>query len=253
MAAELGVVDPSVPSTDVFVTTICYLGSKSLSHTLSQIERCKERLLSIGPASEAARRQIITSVITYWLEKPGVGVAVIDKLLNYTILTPQSVLQWALGDQLGKGQNLTKAYVYEMVASTLSKVTGRVRQIVTARNAPDLPSEQRAVLDHTLTSEREQMGELFDLAEEALVSVAEGSNDMMAEGANADLDEEATLRQWGERWLRVIRRRRGLEEGWVLEMLQQAETSTQNQDAAGSNTDGLRNGNANNGEEMLED
>lgn len=249
-ASELGIVDPAIRSTDVFVTTICYVGSKSLSHTLSQIERCKERLLAIGPHSESARRQIISSVMEYWHEKPGVGVAVIDKLLNYTILTPQSVLQWALGEQLGKGQNLTKAYVYEMVASTLSKVNGRVRQVVAARNAPDLSSEQRELLDQTLASERGQMSTLFAIAEDALQGVAEGSNDTMAEGANADT-EEATLRQWGNRWLRIIRRRRGSEEGWVLEMLQQAESSIRREELAGSIAKDPMNGTANKQDQIM--
>ncbi|KAL8817598.1 MAG: hypothetical protein Q9223_003590 [Gallowayella weberi] len=91
-ASELGVADPLIPSTDAYMTAICFIGSKSLSHVLSCIERCKERLLSLGPQSEAARRQIITSVLEYWAEKPGVGVNVVDKLLNYTILTPLSVI-----------------------------------------------------------------------------------------------------------------------------------------------------------------
>ena len=215
--------DPLIQSTDAYVTAICYLGSKSLSHVLSQIERCKERLLAIGTQSEPARRQIITSVMEYWTEKPGVGVNVVDKLLNYTILTPQSVIQWALSDKLGKGQNLTQAHVYEMVAATITKVTGRVRQIVIARNAPGLPADQRALLDSTLANEREEMSKLFTIIEDALIGVAEGSNDVMAEGADQDTDAEAMLRRWGQRWLRVMRRKRGVEEGWLLETLQMAE------------------------------
>ncbi|KAG8532057.1 uncharacterized protein KY384_003694 [Bacidia gigantensis] len=223
-ASSLKVEDPLVPSTDAYTTVICYLGSKSLSHVLSQIERCKEHFLAIGPQSESARRQIITSVMDYWHDKPGVGVSIIDKLLNYTILTPQSVVQWALHDQLGKGKILAKAHVYEMIASTLAKVTGRVRQILIARNAPDLTDEQRAILDTTLTNEREEMSKLLALTEDALVGVAEGSNDAMAEGANQDMEEEQLMREWGQRWLRVVRRKRAVEEATVIELLQQAQS-----------------------------
>ena len=222
-ASSLGVTEPLISSTDAFVTAICYLGSKSLSHVLSQIERCKERLLAIGAQSEPARRQIISSVLEYWAEKPGVGVNVVDKLLNYTILTPQSVVQWALGDQSDKGQNLTHAHIYEMISTTVTKVTGRVRQVVIARNAPRLPADQRALLDSTLANEREEMGRLFNLIEDALVGVAEGANDAMAEGVDQDTEAEITLRVWGQRWLRVMRRKRGVEEGWVSEMLQAVE------------------------------
>ena len=218
-AQSHGVVDPLVISTDAYVTAICYIGSKSLSHVLSCIERCKERLLSIGPQSELARRQIITSVMEYWREKPGVGVNVVDKLLNYTILTPMSVITWALVDNIGKGKTLTHAHIYEMVASTMHKVTNRVRQIVVARNQRALPSEQVSILDETLTKERGDMTELFTVIEEALNRVAMGVVDEIAESADQDGSEDSLLRGWGARWLRVFRRKMAVEEAWVGEML----------------------------------
>lgn len=218
-AQSHGVVDPLVTSTDAYVTAICYIGSKSLSHVLSCIERCKERLLSIGPQSELARRQIITSVMEYWSEKPGVGVNVVDKLLNYTILTPMSVITWALVDNIGKGKTLTHAHIYEMVASTMHKVTNRVRQIVVARNQRALPSEQVSILDETLTKERGDMTELFTVIEDSLTRVAMGVVDEMAESADEDGSEDSLLRGWGARWLRVFRRKMAVEEAWVGEML----------------------------------
>ena len=223
-ASSLGVGDPLVPATDVYVTAVCYLGSKSLSHALSQIERSKQRFLAIGTQSEPARRQIISSVMEYWQEKPGVGVALVDKLLNYTILTPPSVVQWALCDELGKGSILAKAHIYEMIATTLSKVTNRLRQIVIARNASDLSAEQHDILDQTLAKERSEMSNLFTLIEDALIGVTEGSTDAIAESANQDMEEEALMREWGQRWLRVVRRKRGVEEAAVMEMLQQAQS-----------------------------
>lgn len=123
LAKEHGVEDPMVPSTDAFVTSICYVGSKSLSHVLSCIERNKERLLAIGPRSAAARRQIITSVMEYWVDQPGVAINIIDKLLNYTILTPLSVIEWALIDHIDAGKVLAKAHIYEMISATVGKVT----------------------------------------------------------------------------------------------------------------------------------
>lgn len=221
-AGSLGVTDSLVPSTDAYVTAICYLGSKSLSHVLSQIERCKDRLLLIGARSELARRQIITSVMEYWHEKPGIGVNVVDKLLNYTILTPISVVLWALSDQLGKGQGLVLSHVFEMVSSTVTKVTNRVRQIVVARNQPGLPGDQVAILDDTLSKERDEMAKLFAVIEDGLVGVAGGSADDMAESADQDLKEEAMLRGWGGRWLRVFRRKMAVEEAWVQEMMNPA-------------------------------
>ncbi|KAL9596210.1 MAG: hypothetical protein Q9219_005962 [cf. Caloplaca sp. 3 TL-2023] len=239
-ASSLGIDDSLVPSTDAYVTAICFIGSKSLSHILSCIERCKDRLLSLGPRSEAARRQIITSVMEYWAEKPGVGVNVVDKLLNYTILTPLSVVNWALLDKIGKGKILTHAHIYEMVASTVYKVTNRVRQIVIARNQPALPEDQVAMLDETLEKERAEMKELFMAVEDALVGVANGIVDEMAESRNQDTEGEALLRSWGERWLRVFRRKMAVEEAWIGETManQGAMNGVEGQEEPGPNGNG---------------
>lgn len=216
-AASLGVDDVLIPSTDAYVTAICFIGSKSLSHVLSCIERCKERLLAIGPQSSGARRHIISSVMAYWKEQPGIGVNIIDKLLNYTILTPMSVIEWVLVDHADGGKALVYSHVYEMVASTVFKVTNRVRQIVGARNQPGLPEPQVRMLDETLVKERAEQAELFKVIEDALLGVAQGSQDEMMENGDGGSDEEALLRGWGERWLRVFRRKFAVEEAFINE------------------------------------
>lgn len=219
--------DPVLASTDAYVTSICFVGSKSLSHVLSCIERCKDRLLSLGPAAPAARRQIITSVMGYWADQPGVGVNIVDKLLNYTILTPASVVEWALIDHVSCGTILAKNYAYEMTSLTMTKVTKRVRQIVEAMRRPGLPEEQTAMLQETLERERGDVQRLFGLIEDSLVGVANGSNDEMMEG-DAGMDggvgddaeqEEKLVRRWGGRWMRVFQRRYAVEESWIREEL----------------------------------
>lgn len=211
--------DPLIQSTDAYVTSICYIGSKSLSHVLSCIERCKERLLAIGPKSSAARRQVITSVMDYWRDQPGVGVNIIDKLLNYTILTPMSVIEWVLVDHVDRGTILARAYVYEMVASTVGKVTNRVRQIVAARNQAGLPGEQVQLLEETLERERGDMRNMFKIIEDALVGIANGSNDEMMENGDGEGEYERLIREWGKRWLRVFQRKMGVEEAYITEAM----------------------------------
>jgi nuclear cap-binding protein subunit 1 len=214
-ALDLALSDPLVISTDAYVTSICYIGSKSLSHVLSCIERCKERLLTIGPQSPAARKQIIESVMEYWKDQPGIGVNIVDKLLNYTILSPASVVEWALAKQ---GKRLGQAFVFEMVSATVGKVTGRVRQVVRAKNAPGLLPEQRKLLEETAERERVGMRELFGVMEDALVGWASGSKDQMVQSGDGDSEGEKMIRQWGERWLRVFRRKFAVEEAWFLEV-----------------------------------
>ena len=236
LAIEKDVTDPLLPSTDAYVTAICFAGSKSLSHMLSYIERCKDRLISIGVTNAAGRRQIIESVMEYWAEKPGVGVNIVDKLLNYTILTPLSVVEWALLDKLERGKILTRAHVYEMIANTTHKVTNRVRQIVAARSQSGLPASQIAMLDETLSKERGQMAELFTVIEDSLRGIADGSADAMAESRDQDEGGEALLRGWGRRWLRVFRRKMAVEQAWIGEMMAIAVGENTQQESNGTGT-----------------
>ena len=216
-AQGLGVDEPKVPSTDALVTSICFVGSKSLSHVLSCIERNKDRLLAIGAASEKARLQIITSVMEYWRDQPGVAINIIDKLLNYTIISPMSVLEWVLTEHIAAGAILSKSHIYEMVFATVGKVTNRMRQIVAARAQKNLYEPQLSVLEETLLRERAEMQNLFKFIEDSLVSVASGSNDELMErgDGSGDLPEDAILRQWGRRWLRVFRRKALVEEAFI--------------------------------------
>lgn len=220
-AKEHGVEDPMLPSTDAFVTSICFVGAKSLSHVLSCIERNKERLLAIGPQSSRARNQIVTSVMEYWTDQPGIAINIIDKLLNYTILTPLSVIEWALVENLTAGNILARTEIYEMVAATIGKVTNRLRQIVAARIQPGLYEPQLSVIDDTLHREKADMRALFKVTEDSLVSIANGSNDEQMErgDGSGNLPEDGILRQWGHRWLRVFRRKTAVEEAFIAEAM----------------------------------
>ncbi|KAJ5358538.1 uncharacterized protein N7496_010951 [Penicillium cataractarum] len=220
-AQGLGVEEPKVPSTDALVTSICFVGSKSLSHVLSCIERNKDRLLAVGAASEKARLQIITSVMEYWADQPGIAINIVDKLLNYTIISPLSVLEWALTEHIAAGSILSKPHIYEMISATVGKVTNRMRQIVAARTQKNLYEPQLSVLDETLSRERVEMKNLFKFIEDAVVSVASGSNDELMErgDGSGDMPEDAILRQWGRRWLRVFRRKAAVEDAFISDAL----------------------------------
>ncbi|OQE21091.1 hypothetical protein PENSTE_c012G04663 [Penicillium steckii] len=220
-AQEQGVEDVKIPSTDAFVTSICFVGSKSLSHVLSCIERNKDRLLAIGNESPKARLQIITSVMEYWADQTGIAINIIDKLLNYTILSPLSVMEWALTEHISAGTILSKPHIFEMISATIGKVTNRMRQIVAARLQSSLYEPQLSALDETLARERVEMGSLFKFLEDAVVSVAAGSNDELMErgDGSGDLPEDAIIRQWGRRWLRVFRRKAGVEEAFINDAL----------------------------------
>jgi nuclear cap-binding protein subunit 1 len=218
-ARDSGYPESSLASTDVFVTSICFVGSKSLSHVLSCIERCKDRLLAIGAVFPTSRRQIIASVMDYWRFQKGVGINIVDKLLNYTILSPTSVVEWTLVEHAERGTILSEAWAYELISATLGKVTGRVRQIVGALRRPGLPDDQVALLRETLEREMGDMKSLFGLVEDSLVGFRDGNQDMMM-GADSQSGREVTLiGTWVQRWARVFQRKYAVEESWIKEEL----------------------------------
>lgn len=241
-AADQGIADPRVASTDAYMTAICFIGSKSTSHILAHIERCKDRLLRVGEHSEAARAQIVQSVVNYWKDLPGTAVNIIDKLLNYGIVTPACVIKWAIGpDGIGNGAPLSESWRFEMVLATIKKVTGRVR-IIAEHRAKVIPkaadgsaegdaegsfdAEQIALIDQGLERERDdQMGSLFALINDLLVPTAEGSSDALlaardtsqgGEAATGFTDADvAVLQQWAKRWIAVFARKQIVEQAIV--------------------------------------
>lgn len=203
--------DPLVTSTDVFMTAVCAVGSKSLSHVLACIDRTKGRLLDVGLASDAARTQIITAVMAYWHAHPGTALSIVEKLLNYSILTPFSVADWALAagtlsTHADGGNALAQPYVFELVSNTVAKVTGRVHQVL---GSPEATQEERE-------KEVKGMRDLFRAINDALASWAGGSKDELMEDGDGSSEREALLRRWGQRWLRVFQRVAAVEEAFVV-------------------------------------
>ncbi len=212
LATDRGL-DPLVTSTDVFMTAVCWVGSKSLSHVLACIDRTKGRLLDAGASSPAARAQIITSVTGYWQAHAGVALTIIEKLLNYSILTPLSVAEWVLQDDSSAhagaaGSVFVQPHLFEMIFNTVSKVAARVRQLA-------LSADTDADMEHTRVKEIASMKELFVCINDALDAWASGAKDQLLEQSSEE--REAMIRRWGSRWLRVFRRRAAIEEAFVLE------------------------------------
>lgn len=222
--------DPLITSTDIFVNSICFAGAKSLSHVLSHIERCRDRLVQIGLQSEAGRRQIITSVMSYWQFNPGTGINIVDKLLNFSVLTPLSVIEWALVTNSNQGRALAESHIYEMISSTVFKVTNRVRMTTKSRLAARqlqgaLDEQQQANDEEQARTARAISTELFRATEEALSAWADGVKDEGMENANVENGGEARaeesaalIREWGQRWVTVFRRKFAVEEAYLLEL-----------------------------------
>lgn len=198
--------------------------------------------MAIGQESAEARRQIVRSVMGYWIDQPGVGANVVDKLLNYSVLTPSSVIEWAFFD--AGHAALSQNHVWEMVSTTVNKVNNRVRQIVAARpslgaavsgmsdadgagtsSGMENEEEYAAVLaayEATLESAKIEQKQIAEMVLRALRKIADGQGPMEGEDAYEDdvwmsLDgvqrEEAMewMGWWGGQWLKAFGRRYAIE------------------------------------------
>jgi nuclear cap-binding protein subunit 1 len=219
-ATEAGIDDVHVPSTDALATAICRLGAKSMSHLLSAIERGKEPLLAIADRSDAAKRQIVASVVEYWKDQPGVAVNIVDKLLNYQLLQPVNVIQWALGDHLGSGEPLSESWVFEMVSNTVTKVTNRNHQIVSARLVKTLSPEQITLIEEALGPARTSTRDIFKYIEDAVSGFAQGAAGKLIEkeaSGELALEDVKLISVWAKRWHTVFLRKGQVEERVISE------------------------------------
>lgn len=233
-ALELGL-DPLLASTDVYMTAMCHNGAKSVSHITAAMDRSKTRLQEARQSSAGVGRQIVESVVTYWKDQPGNAVNIIDKLLNYNIILPDSVIDWALGPgSLSNGAVLAQAWRYEVVAKTMAKVTGRVQEIAQAKVKLETecayePTEklQESIpqVNEILEAERPAMRQLFATIEDAASGVASGAADGFLENPQTDEDTEL-IKLWGEKWLRTFRRKLAIVEARVGEAAVEAQLAS---------------------------
>ena len=208
--------DPKLTSTDVFMTAITYVGSKSLSHFLAIVERCKDRLLTIANEDKAAQKQIVSSVLSFWQDQRGTGVNIVYKLLNYSVVTPEAVIEWVLIDNIERGTVLSMSWAQELVEKTCTKVAGRVKQVVAAIRTPGVPDEKRAELQTVLETEMGKMKSLFALVQDAVSSIRDGTEDGMMESSDQLREEDETLiKVWGAKWAKAWSRRAAVQEAWV--------------------------------------
>lgn len=198
--------DSGAITRDAYVTVICHIGAKSLSHVLSCIERCKDTLHALGQEHPDARRQIVGSVLSYWKDQPGIGANVVDKLLNYSIVTPLSVVEWVLYD--AGPDALSNVHAWEMVATTIRKVNMRLTQILAAKESvlatDGIMPEQIAVFRQTLKAAKDEQKQILKLVTERLGGMAEQGDEA------EDVESGAWVQWWAKGWLRAFGRKFGV-------------------------------------------
>ncbi|ESO00809.1 hypothetical protein HELRODRAFT_192423 [Helobdella robusta] len=110
---------------DVFVQTLLYLASKTLSHSFSAITKYHKLLKdSVEGATKQETTQLqvalLSSLQYVWKNRPQMIEVIVDKLLKTQIISCSSVVAWVLSEPMVA--HLNCFYISHILASTLDKM-----------------------------------------------------------------------------------------------------------------------------------
>ncbi|KAI8319953.1 ARM repeat-containing protein [Martensiomyces pterosporus] len=111
---------------EMLVEHVLLLGSKTFSHMLNAIEKFMPALQQFGDTPEA-RLHIAKVTEDFWLKNPQFFAITIDKLVNYRVIDPITVVEM-LFDPAHMG-TWNRFYYWEILRNTVNKVNMRVVQL----------------------------------------------------------------------------------------------------------------------------
>ncbi|KAI9308621.1 armadillo-type protein [Cunninghamella echinulata] len=159
---------------DLFIQSLLHVGAKSFSHILNVIERYLEIMRHFNSTQED-KLCTIRIVAFFWKNNSQFLGILLDKLLNYRILDPSSVILWVF--ESNQMDNPGRSYVWEILKNTINKVVSRATQIKNRlENFQQLHSENEAKraanpVDELAKAEAQQELDTIQIAEKSLATV----------------------------------------------------------------------------------
>ncbi|XP_022097425.1 nuclear cap-binding protein subunit 1-like [Acanthaster planci] len=111
---------------DIFVQTLLFLGQKSFSHSFSALAKFHEVFKNLAD-SEESQIHILKMVRELWCNHQQMICVLIDKMLRTQIVTCPAVINWLFSGSMR--EEFTKYYVWEIIHSTLRKMSKHVAKI----------------------------------------------------------------------------------------------------------------------------
>ncbi|XP_078375127.1 nuclear cap-binding protein subunit 1-like isoform X2 [Oculina patagonica] len=111
---------------DVLLHVVLKLGSKSFSHSFSALTRF-HKLLKNVIVNEEGQIHCLTIVNEYWSTNPQMIVVLVDKLVRMQITDCSAVINWLFSKDMK--DNFTKLYVWEIMKSTLKKMSKHTSKV----------------------------------------------------------------------------------------------------------------------------
>lgn len=113
---------------DVFVSTLLHLGNKSFSHSFAAIAKF-HHLLKLLADTEEGQIWLLRTMFEVWRTHHQMMVVLVDKLLKTQIVEPSAVANWLFSSEMQP--EFTKFYVWEMMHSTIKKMSKHVDKLQT--------------------------------------------------------------------------------------------------------------------------
>lgn len=125
-ASEVGR-DPESESVVLLCQCVLQQGHQSFSHALNTIEHNLPVLQAKCNRSTMTRRSTVAAVMQLWSGRPLVASTLLQKFLNYRLISPVSVLEYILLDSAPS--TLATSATWELLRTTIDKVSARVVQV----------------------------------------------------------------------------------------------------------------------------
>ncbi|QRV87968.1 eukaryotic translation initiation factor 4G [Ceratobasidium sp. AG-Ba] len=122
VAAHCAQLPRSAPAQHMVMQALLHVGSRSFSHFLNAVERYLPLLRGdAGPSPDPEKaRTVLHAAGEYWAQNGQMVGIVFDKLMQYQIIEPSDVIQYAFE---GEGLSVEK---WTLVEAALNKANGRV-------------------------------------------------------------------------------------------------------------------------------
>ncbi|KAJ2508602.1 Nuclear cap-binding protein subunit 1 [Coemansia sp. RSA 2052] len=190
---------------EMLVEHVLLLGSKTFSHMLNAIEKYMPALQKFGDSPEA-KLEIAKVTEDFWLRNPQFFAITIDKLVNYRVIDPATVV--AMLFDAGHVGSWSKFHYWEILHNTVKKVNMRVVQLQgrleaakTAANAMAADDDDDMASAAAASTAENQVAESVDHVEATLAQMVQEQRDVIVStarhfaqllssdsGASGDLD-----------------------------------------------------------------
>ena len=119
--------DASDLSCDIAVQCLMLVGSKSFSHFLNVLERYINLLRHLS-SSPPKRVLLLRAVSRFFAAQSQFNFIVVDKLLQYRVIDPIDIVDWAFGttSEAGNEKRWSNLGVWDILRNTMDKVNNRV-------------------------------------------------------------------------------------------------------------------------------